>query len=32
MIHTDYEAGAVLVLNPVDPDSPEAAAGKTHPP
>ena len=29
---SDYEAGAVLVLNPVDPDSPEAAAGKTHPP
>ena len=28
----DYEAGAVLVLNPVDPDSPEAAAGKTHVP
>ena len=27
---SDYEAGAVLVLNPVDPDSPEAAAGKTH--
>ena len=26
---SDYEAGAVLVLNPVDPDSPEAAAGKT---
>ena len=24
---SDYEAGAVLVLNPVDPDSPEAAAG-----
>ncbi len=29
---SDYEAGAVLVLNPVDPDSPEAAAGKTHTP
>ena len=26
----DYEAGAVLVLNPVDPSSPEAAAGETH--
>ena len=26
----DYEAGAVLVLNPLDPDSPEAKAGKTH--
>lgn len=26
----DYEAGAVLVLNPVDPDSDEAKAGKTH--
>ena len=29
---TDYEAGAVLVLNPVDPDSPEAKAGATHVP
>ena len=29
---SDYEAGAVLVLNPVAPDSPEAAAGKTHTP
>ncbi len=29
---SDYEAGAVLVLKPVDPDSPEAAAGKTHTP
>ena len=29
---SDYEAGAVLVLNPVDPDSPEAGAGKTHTP
>ncbi len=29
---TDYEAGAVLVLNPLDPDSPEAKAGKTHTP
>ncbi|KAA8827767.1 aminopeptidase P family protein [Bifidobacterium myosotis] len=28
----DYEAGAVLVLNPVDPDSPEAKAGQTHVP
>ena len=28
----DYEAGAVLVLNPVDPDSPEAKAGRTHTP
>lgn len=28
----DFEAGAVLVLNPVDPDSPEAKAGKTHVP
>lgn len=28
----DYEAGAVLVLNPVSPESPEAAAGKTHTP
>ena len=28
----DYEAGAVLVLNPVDPDSPEAKAGQTHTP
>ena len=28
----DFEAGAVLVLNPVDPDSPEAEAGKTHVP
>ena len=28
----DYEAGAVLVLNPLDPDSPEAKAGKTHEP
>ena len=26
----DYEAGAVLVLNPVAPDSPEARAGQTH--
>lgn len=26
----DYEAGAVLVLNPVDPDSEEAKAGRTH--
>ncbi|KAB8287156.1 aminopeptidase P family protein [Bifidobacterium avesanii] len=26
----DYEAGAVLVLNPTDPDSPEAKAGQTH--
>ena len=26
----DYEAGAVLVLNPLDPDSPEAKAGRTH--
>ena len=26
----DYEAGAVLVLDPVDPDSEEAHAGKTH--
>ncbi len=26
----DYEAGAVLVLNPVDPDSDEAKAGATH--
>lgn len=26
----DYEAGAVLVLNPVDPDSPEAKEGQTH--
>ncbi|NEG89716.1 aminopeptidase P N-terminal domain-containing protein [Bifidobacterium aerophilum] len=26
----DYEAGAVLVLNPIDPDSEEAQAGKTH--
>ena len=28
----DYEAGAVLVLNPVDPDSDEAKAGRTHTP
>ena len=28
----DYEAGAVLVMNPVAPDSPEAAAGETHVP
>lgn len=28
----DYEAGAVLMLNPVDPDSPEAKAGQTHTP
>ncbi|MEE8667272.1 MAG: aminopeptidase P family protein [Bifidobacterium mongoliense] len=28
----DYEAGAVLVMNPVDPDSPEAKAGATHTP
>ncbi|NEG70074.1 aminopeptidase P family protein [Bifidobacterium choloepi] len=28
----DYEAGAVLVLNPVDPESPEAAGGATHTP
>ncbi|WP_288270440.1 aminopeptidase P family protein [uncultured Bifidobacterium sp.] len=28
----DYEAGAVLVLNPLDPDSEEAKAGKTHTP
>ena len=28
----DYEAGAVLVLDPVDPNSPEAAEGKTHVP
>lgn len=28
----DYEAGAVLVLNPLDPDSDEAKAGKTHAP
>lgn len=28
----DYEAGAVLVLNPVSPDSPEAKAGETHTP
>ena len=26
----DYEAGAVLVLNPVAPDSEEAKAGETH--
>ena len=26
----DYEAGAVLVLNPLDPASPEAAGGRTH--
>ena len=26
----DYEAGAVLVLNPVDPESDEAKAGETH--
>ena len=26
----DYEAGAVLVLNPVAPDSPEARDGQTH--
>ncbi|PLS30539.1 xaa-Pro aminopeptidase [Bifidobacterium margollesii] len=26
----DYEAGAVLVLDPVAPDSPEAKAGRTH--
>lgn len=26
----DYEAGAVLVLNPVDPSGPEAATGRTH--
>ena len=29
---TDYEAGAVLVLNPLDPDCPEAKAGRTHKP
>ncbi|WP_314688301.1 aminopeptidase P family protein [uncultured Bifidobacterium sp.] len=28
----DYEAGAVLVLDPVDPASPEAARGVTHRP
>lgn len=28
----DFEPGAVLVLNPVDPDSDEAKAGKTHEP
>lgn len=28
----DYEAGAVLVLNPVDPDSADAKAGRTHEP
>ncbi|OZG63487.1 Xaa-Pro aminopeptidase [Bifidobacterium lemurum] len=28
----DYEAGAVLVLNPLDPDSPQARAGATHTP
>ena len=28
----DYEAGAVLVLNPLDPNSAEAKAGKTHTP
>ena len=28
----DYEAGAVLVLNPLDPDDPRAAAGETHVP
>ena len=26
----DYEAGAVLVLDPLDPASPEAKAGETH--
>ena len=28
----DYEPGAILVLDPVDPDSPEAAKGLTHTP
>lgn len=28
----DYEAGAVLVLNPIDPESNEAKAGMTHTP
>lgn len=28
----DYEAGAVLVLNPLDPGSPEAQTGATHTP
>jgi Xaa-Pro aminopeptidase len=28
----DYEAGAVLVLNPLDPQSEEAKAGSTHTP
>lgn len=28
----DYEAGAVLVLNPLDPASPQAQAGATHTP
>lgn len=28
----DYEAGAVLVLNPLDPNDPRAAAGETHVP
>ena len=28
----DYEAGAVLILDPVDPSGPEAAKGVTHHP